>query len=177
MSLADLDDRGAVLRAVEEFDRLGRDAFLDRYGFDEARDYFLILDGRRYDSKAIAGVAHGYLPGRGPLRPSDFTGGKATVKRRLEGLRFTVQGPEEVRNPPWSRDELILALDLYLRNRGALPRPSVGGPSLPVLASRRRSGEKGCSHGMRQAQNSRNRTPGLLSMVANGLGEFALSFS
>jgi len=54
VSLADLDER-AVLQAVKEFDRLGRVAFLDRYGFEAARDYLLIIDGRRYDSKAIAG--------------------------------------------------------------------------------------------------------------------------
>jgi 5-methylcytosine-specific restriction protein A len=91
MSLADLDDRGAVLRAVEEFDRLGRDAFLEKYGFRPARGYFLVVGGRRYDSKAIAGAAHEYqFPDQGPLRPVDFSGGDATVKRKLESLGFTV---------------------------------------------------------------------------------------
>ena len=30
-------------------------------------------------------------------------------------------GGREVRNPPWTRDELILALDLYMRSRYAVP--------------------------------------------------------
>ena len=89
--LADLTSRQAVLQAIEEFDRLGREAFLAKYGFGKARQYFLIHDGRRYDSKAILGVALGFqFPGLGPLKPSEFSGGDATVKRKLEELHFTV---------------------------------------------------------------------------------------
>ena len=48
-----------------------------------------------------------------PLRSQDFTGGEATVARHLESLGFDVERPP--RNPPWAEEELILALDLYLR--------------------------------------------------------------
>jgi len=90
MGLADVTPE-AVLEAVDEFDRLGRDAFLGRYGFGSARAYFLEYSGKRYDSKAIAGAAHGYArPDLGPLRPADFSGGEATVGRRLTALGFTV---------------------------------------------------------------------------------------
>ena len=117
MALSDVTASG-VERAIVDFDRLGRDSFLARYGFGKARGYFLIRSGRRYDSKAVVGAAHGYdLPELGPLRPQDFTGGEATVARRLESLGFEVQRPP--RNPPWAVEELILALDLYLRS-GAL---------------------------------------------------------
>jgi hypothetical protein len=54
-----LTDRDAVLRALQEFDRLERDQFLSTYGFKRARTYFLRHGDRDYDSKAIAGVAHG----------------------------------------------------------------------------------------------------------------------
>ena len=54
----------AVRQAIAEFDRLGRDSFLNTYGFGKARGYFLVHNGQAYDSKAIAGVAHQYLPGR-----------------------------------------------------------------------------------------------------------------
>lgn len=37
------------------------------------------------------------------------------------------------RNPPWSRDELILALDLYMRHRPRLP--SKGGPEVSELSA------------------------------------------
>jgi 5-methylcytosine-specific restriction protein A len=87
LALSDLTRR-EILLATEEYDRLGRDAFLDMYGFAPARSYLLLLDGRTYDSKAIVGVAHGYLPGQRPLKGSDFSGGAATVGRLLRGLGF-----------------------------------------------------------------------------------------
>lgn len=61
MGLGDLTS-DAVRKALAEFDKLGRDAFLDKYGFGRARDYFVIEDGRRYDSKAIVGAAHAWVP-------------------------------------------------------------------------------------------------------------------
>ena len=57
MALKDLT-REDVLQTIAEFDQLGRDAFLNRYGFGQSRSYFLVHNGRYYDSKAIAGVAH-----------------------------------------------------------------------------------------------------------------------
>ncbi|MEV5733357.1 hypothetical protein [Streptomyces sp. NPDC052292] len=71
-----------VIAATEEFRRLGRDSFLQTYGFGRATSYELVLDGFRYDSKAIAGVAHGHATGDF-LSPGDFSGGAATVARRL----------------------------------------------------------------------------------------------
>lgn len=62
MALADIT-RDAVERAISECDKLGRDAFLSKYGFKRARKYLLLENGKEYDSKAIAGVAHGYLQG------------------------------------------------------------------------------------------------------------------
>jgi hypothetical protein len=55
MGLSDLTDRSAVLQAIAEYDQLGRESFLARYGFGPARSYFLLHNGKRYDSKAIAG--------------------------------------------------------------------------------------------------------------------------
>ena len=82
MSLGDLTDRHAVESAIEEFDRIGRDAFLAKYGFGPARSYFLLYRGFRYDSKAVVGAAHGYqFPSAGPLRQHDFSGGESTVAR------------------------------------------------------------------------------------------------
>ena len=73
MSLGNLTSRHAVLEAIAECDRVGQETFLKKYGFHPARSYFLVHDGRRYDSKAIAGVAHGYqFPGQGPLHASEF---------------------------------------------------------------------------------------------------------
>ena len=90
MSLAHLT-RPAVLAALEEHDRLGREDFLRRYGFRPARDYRLFFEGRSYDSKAIAGVAHRFTaPGAEPLTAADVSGGRDTVKRTLERLGFVI---------------------------------------------------------------------------------------
>jgi hypothetical protein len=89
MALPDLTT-SAVAKAIEEFDQLGRDSFLRKYGFGQARSYVLQRDGHSYDSKAIAGAAHGYLPDRAPLKPNEFSAGEATVATVLEQLGFTV---------------------------------------------------------------------------------------
>lgn len=85
-------DRAAVLRAIDDFDRLGREGFLQRYGFGRSRAYFLLHGGKLYDSKAIIGVAHGYSGGdRGPLVASQFTGGEVTIAQTLRSLGFQVE--------------------------------------------------------------------------------------
>lgn len=81
--------REAVLDAIAECDRLGRERFLEQYGFDPARRYFLRYDGVFYDSKAIVGVAHRYVTGR-PLTAGQFSGGQQTVGRLLARLGFDV---------------------------------------------------------------------------------------
>ena len=60
MSLNDLSDKKAVLKAIAEFDRIGQEKFLQKYGFGQARSYFLLYNEKEYASKAIAGAAHGY---------------------------------------------------------------------------------------------------------------------
>ena len=95
MVLAELTDPAAVTAALDEFDRLGRDAFLRKYGFGRSRNYFVERDGTLYDSKAITGAAYGIEhPDRGPLKPNEFDGGDATVRRKLEGLGFVVHTRE-----------------------------------------------------------------------------------
>jgi 5-methylcytosine-specific restriction protein A len=81
----------AVCQAVAEFDRLGREKFLNTYGFAEAREYFLIYNGQAYDSKAIVGVAHKFLPGGRVLSPHEFSGGKDGAAAELDKLGFVVQ--------------------------------------------------------------------------------------
>lgn len=115
MALKDLSDSTAVLKAVEEFDQMGRDAFLAKYGFGKATSYFLVVGDKEYDSKAVVGAAHGYQHGT-RLTHDDFSGGDATVAARLERLGFEVTRPDRL--PTWAPDERMLALDLYLRTRG-----------------------------------------------------------
>src|SRR5689334_12779124 len=91
MSLGAMQSKDAVVSAIREFDELGRDAFLNKYGFGPSRDYVLIFDDKRYDSKAIVGAAHGFeFPNEGPLRSADFSGGKQGAARKLQDLGFEV---------------------------------------------------------------------------------------
>ena len=131
MSLSNLT-RSAVLAAIEEHDRLGREQFLRQYGFGRAREYRLLLNGREYDSKAIAGVAHRYTgPGAAPLTAAEFSGGSETVKRTLERLGFVVSGGGEGPNLEvgriYSWDELGSAFGfdpkLFQVGGGMLSRP------------------------------------------------------
>jgi hypothetical protein len=88
MSVNLLTSREAVLEAIREWDQLGRDAFLRKYGYGSAKSYFVQHDGRGYDSKAIAGVAVGkQFPERGALRNNEFSGGEV-VKHKLQSLGF-----------------------------------------------------------------------------------------
>lgn len=91
MSLDLLTDPAAVHAAMDEYDALGVDEFLKKYGYGHAKTYFVEREGRRYDSKAIAGVAVGKQnPARGALLSQEFSGGEATVSRKLRELGFDV---------------------------------------------------------------------------------------
>ncbi|GAA0940963.1 HNH endonuclease [Virgisporangium aurantiacum] len=105
--------RHGVLAAIEEFDRLGREEFLAKYRFGKALSYFVYHNGKFYDSKAIAGYAHGEIAGESRWTTDDFTGGEASVARHLRdrlGFEFIVQTVD------WTRDELVLACDLVWAN-------------------------------------------------------------
>lgn len=83
-----------VIEAIGEYMRLGRDEFLKQYKFGAARSYWLVHEGRRYDAKAIFGVARGYArPDLGPLRAKDGYNSR-TARRRLRELDFVVPDGE-----------------------------------------------------------------------------------
>ena len=85
-------NREAVLASVAEFDRIGRDIFLRKYGFGRAKSCWLLYEGKRYDAKAIVGAAHGYAePTVGPLMSRKFAGGDGPVTHRLRALGFIVE--------------------------------------------------------------------------------------
>src|SRR3954462_5083366 len=97
MAFADLSDSRAIEQAAGEFDLIGRISFLKKYGFKRSREFFLEISGRHYDSKPIIAAAHGYqFPAMGPLKYTDFSGGEATVQRKLEALGFRVVVQKEV---------------------------------------------------------------------------------
>lgn len=97
MSLIDLSDRSAVFQAIAEYDELGQDRFLAKYGFGPSRTYRLIHEGRRYDLKAILAAAHGYqFPEAGPLvADQNFTSGLDTTVPKARELGFEVEADGE----------------------------------------------------------------------------------
>jgi len=99
--------RHEILQAVAEYDRLGQDSFLEKYGFGTARSYWLMVDGKTYDSKAIVGAAHGFLPGQESLAAADFSGGAATMGRLLAAparlAELSVGAVDHARAFSWER--------------------------------------------------------------------------
>lgn len=80
-----------MLAAIAECDRLGRAAFLAKYGYRPASRFHLVHDGRFYDSKPIMGVAFGIEYGCAALRPSEFSGGAEHCERFFRRLGFTIR--------------------------------------------------------------------------------------
>ena len=92
--------RQHVRQAAAEYDRLGRDEFLDLHHFGTATAYLLILDGKSYDSKAILGVAYQLATGR-PLGNDDFSGGVGAggAAQVLRALGFEIRNIRDSRAP------------------------------------------------------------------------------
>ena len=82
--------RGDVLRAIEEYDRLGSQQFFSEHGFAPTTSYELVWDERRYPPKAILGTAYELATGR-RLASEDFEGGKSGAVKVLGKLGFDVQ--------------------------------------------------------------------------------------
>jgi hypothetical protein len=82
--------RGEVVRAIQEYDRLGPQQFFSEHGFAQTTTYDLIWEKRRYPPKAILGTAYEFATGQ-RLGSGDFEGGKTGAVAVLGKLGFTVQ--------------------------------------------------------------------------------------
>ena len=82
--------RAEVMRALQEYDRLGPDAFFSAHGFAPTTTYDLVWEEHRYPPKAILGTAYELATGK-RLASGDFEGGKAGAVKVLGNLGFTVQ--------------------------------------------------------------------------------------
>lgn len=112
--LSRLQSAVAVQAAMNEFVSLGREKFLQKYGFKKSTDYLVKdpVSGAWCDSKAIAGVAFGkQYPDEEPLRASEFSGGDATVVPKLKSLGFEVVKIGE----DWTAEEVAFTVDSYFR--------------------------------------------------------------
>jgi hypothetical protein len=82
--------REYVVRAMQEYDRLGPQGFFSAHGFAPTTTYDLVWDERRYPPKAILGTAYEFATGQ-RLASGDFEGGKTGAVKVLGKLGFTVQ--------------------------------------------------------------------------------------
>ena len=79
-----------VLRAIQEYDRLGPERFFSAHGFAPTTTYDLVWEKRLYPPKAILGTAYELATGE-RLASGDFEGGKSGAVKVLEKLGFSVQ--------------------------------------------------------------------------------------
>lgn len=75
--------REQVLKALAEYKKLGKAAFLKKYGFADATRYLLVFRNFNCPSKAILGVAMGKAA-------SEFSGGVSGAVRVLKKLGFKI---------------------------------------------------------------------------------------
>ncbi len=78
-------DEIALLKAIEEFNDLGRAKFLKKYGFSRSSKFYLIHEQRLYDTKALVSAAYRHATGK-RLAHDRFSGGAQTeaVFQRLK---------------------------------------------------------------------------------------------
>ncbi len=86
MSLTDVHHEH-LIKAIEESDALGREAFLGRYGFADASRYVVVYQGKEYDLDALARSAHGFARGRS-VSGSGLLGASSAVAAHLAKLGF-----------------------------------------------------------------------------------------
>src|SRR5882762_11291153 len=88
--------RTEVLHAIQEYDRLGPEAFFSAHGFAPTTTYELVWDERRYPPKAILCTAYKFATGQ-RLASGDFEGGKSGAVKVLGNLGFTVEARQPAR--------------------------------------------------------------------------------
>jgi hypothetical protein len=82
--------RADVVRAIQEYDRLGPQEFFSAHGFAPTTTYDLVWEERRYPPKAILGTAYELATGQ-RLASGDFEGGKSGAVAVLGKLGFAIQ--------------------------------------------------------------------------------------
>ena len=54
-------NKESLIKAIGEFDKLGKDSFLNKYSYGENIKYELLYEGKTYPPKAIWGRAYEFL--------------------------------------------------------------------------------------------------------------------
>ncbi|MFC7878366.1 hypothetical protein [Isoptericola sp. NPDC057391] len=91
--------RQHILRAIEEHDDRGPDAFVGVYGFTPTPGHTFVHEERTYDSKAVLGVAHKYATGV-PARAEDLVDAKCDDAAILRKHGFVATAPASAAPAP-----------------------------------------------------------------------------
>ncbi len=92
MALEDIR-REDVLKAIAEFDRIGRKEFLRKYDFGPTRRNWFSYNGKFYDAHPIVGVAHGFATGEFWTKARWFyAGGTSIADGQLQNVGFYTVG-------------------------------------------------------------------------------------
>ena len=131
-------DPDAVRAAVAECESLGREAFLERYGFGKARRFFLKIGRRRYDSKAIVAVAFRHQYKGAPALENGFGGGERKVGTVLARMGFEVEGMSRLprTRPTLDAESLERQAAIVERDLKRGPRRPPDGNTAPKRSSR-----------------------------------------
>ena len=86
MSWTDSISRSDILKAIDEYDRLGPDGVADKWGYRAARRYWLVWEQRYYPSKAIVGIAAGVTRWEGKLNGGVSSSDSAVRVLRRRGF-------------------------------------------------------------------------------------------
>ena len=89
---SDALSKEAILAALKDFDRRGREGFLQHYGYERARTQWILYADNKYDMKPIWRAAFGFMDGGRALTPEDekFKTTSREVRQHLEDLGFEV---------------------------------------------------------------------------------------
>jgi hypothetical protein len=109
MAFKDLNDPKCVLLALAEFDEIGRDRFLAKYGFHRSKRFMILHNDNLYDSKPVLSAAHGFQFGEA-LAASSFTGGLSGTVEKMRSLGFEVVNTDQTLP---DKTDVEAALDLY----------------------------------------------------------------
>jgi len=84
--------RQHVLSAIREYDEIGQEEFLGRYGFAPSQEHVVRHANQSYDSKVLLGAAVGYATGTAATA-EEFASSKTAAATVLRDLDFDVLSP------------------------------------------------------------------------------------
>ena len=103
----------SIEASLAEWDKLGRQEFLERHQLHSAFKYVIVFEGRKYDAKAVLVRAARHQINDNSLALNEFGTNEDTIARPLRRLGFVVRDKDQTVNRYWwvnqnkTREEFI----------------------------------------------------------------------